>query len=158
MTTIHLTIFIAAPIERVFDLSRSIDLHKKTMMDSREEAVAGVTSGLIEQGQTVTWKARHLFKTRYLKSKITEMVRPTSFVDEQVSGDFKSFRHLHHFRTIQNGTLMTDVFDFKSPYGKLGALFNQLYLKRYLTKLMEHRNQVIKEYAETEKWKFILEK
>ena len=127
-------------------------------MDSREEAVAGVTSGLIELGQTVTWKARHLLKTRYLKSKITSMIRPYSFVDEQVSGDFQSFRHEHHFRTVENGTLMIDVFDFKTPYGKLGLLFNNLYLKRYLTRLMEQRNHIIKQYAETDRWKFILEK
>ena len=88
MTTIHLTTFIAAPIERVFDLSRSIDLHKRSMIDSIEEAIAGVTSGLIELGQTVTWKAKHLLKTRYLKSKITAMDRPNSFVDEQVSDPF----------------------------------------------------------------------
>ena len=158
MTTIHLTTFIAAPIERVFDLSRSIDLHKRSMIDSNEEAIAGVTSGLIELGQTVTWKAKHLLKTRYLKSKITEMDRPNSFVDEQVSGDFQSFRHEHHFKAVQNGTFLIDVFEFKSPYGKIGLVFSQLYLKRYLTKLMERRNEIIKQYAETERWKFILEK
>ena len=158
MTTIHLTTFIAAPIERVFDLSRSIDLHKRSMIESGEEAIAGVTSGLIELDQTVTWKAKHLLKTRYLKSKITAMERPNSFVDEQVSGDFKSFRHEHHFKAVKNGTFMIDIFEFKSPYGKIGLVFSELYLKRYLTKLMERRNEIIKEYAETERWKFILEK
>ena len=158
MTTIHLTIFIEAPIERVFDLSRSIDLHKRTMINYREEAIAGTVSGLIELDQTVTWKAHHLFKTRYLKSKITSMNRPHSFIDEQVSGDFHSFRHEHHFKKVKNGTLLIDIFNFKTPYGKLGVFFNEFYLKRYLTKLLERRNQIIKEYAESEKWKFILEK
>ena len=158
MTPIHLTIFIAAPIERVFDLSRSIDLHKRTMVNNREEAVAGTISGLIELDQTVTWKARHLFKTRYLKSKITAMNRPHSFVDEQISGDFHSFRHEHHFKAVKNGTFLIDIFNFKSPYGKLGSVFSDLYLKRYLTQIMERRNRIIKEYAESEKWKFILEK
>src|SRR5687768_14643704 len=158
MTTIHLTIFINAPIERVFDLSRSIDLHKRSMSHTNEEAVAGVTSGLIELGQTVTWKAKHLLKTRYLKSKITEMDRPNSFVDEQVSGDFQSFRHEHHFKAVKNGTFLIDIFHFTSPYGKIGLVFNELYLKRYLTKLMERRNEMIKHYAESDKWKFILQK
>jgi ligand-binding SRPBCC domain-containing protein len=158
MPTIHLTTFVAAPTERVFDLCRSIDLHRKSMAHTSEEAVAGTTSGLIGLDETVTWKAKHLLKTRVLKSKIVSMNRPLSFTDEMMSGDFKSLRHEHHFKRIDNGTLLIDLFHFESPYGGLGKLANQLFLTRYLRKLLEERNQVIKEYAETEKWKFILEK
>jgi ligand-binding SRPBCC domain-containing protein len=156
MPTIHLTTFIAAPVERVFDLSRSIELHRKSMSHTREEAIAGTTSGLIELNETVTWKAKHVFKTRILKSKISAMNRPLAFTDEMVDGDFRSLKHEHHFKTIQNGTLVIDLFHFETPYGTLGKLVNQLFLTKYLHKLLEERNQVIKEYAESEKWTFIL--
>lgn len=156
MPTIHLTIFVAAPIERVFDLCRSIDLHRKSMAHTGEEAVAGTTSGLIGLDETVTWKAKHLWKTRVLKSKIVAMKRPFSFTDEMVNGDFKSLRHDHHFKAIDNGTLLIDLFTFEAPYGQLGRLANQLFLTRYLKNLLESRNNIIKEYAETEKWKSIL--
>ena len=156
MTTIHLTTFIEAPIDRVFDLSRSIDLHKKSMSHTGEEAIAGTTSGLIEVDQTVTWKAKHLMKTRFLKSKVTSMNRPFSFTDEQIAGDFKNYRHEHHFKQVKNGTIVIDFFHFETPYGKAGQVFNKIYLKRYITNLIEQRNHVIKEYAESEKWKFIL--
>jgi ligand-binding SRPBCC domain-containing protein len=158
MPIIHLTTFVAAPIERVFDLCRSIDLHRKSMAHTDEEAVAGTTSGLIELNETVTWKARHLWKTRVLKSKITAMKRPLSFTDEMMGGDFKSMKHEHHFKAIDNGTLLIDVFNFEAPYGQLGRLVNQFFLSRYLKNLLELRNNVIKEYAESEKWKFILNK
>ena len=158
MPTIHLTTFVAAPAERVFDLCRSIDLHRKSMAHTGEEVVAGTSSGLIELDETVTWKAKHLLKTRILKSKITAMKRPFSFTDEMVDGDFKSLRHEHHFKTIDNGTLVIDLFNFESPYGQLGRLANQIFLTRYLENLLELRNKVIKEYAESEKWKFILNK
>ena len=158
MAIIHLTTFIAAPIERVFDLCRSIDLHKRSMSHIREEAIAGITSGLIEMDQTVTWRAKHLGKIRILKSKITAMNRPHMFVDEQVVGDFKNFRHEHHFKSVNNGTIMIDLFNFTTPYGKAGVFFNHLYLKRYLCNLLEKRNAVIKQYAESEKWTFILNK
>ena len=158
MPTIHLTTFVAAPPDRVFDLARSIDLHRKSMAHTGEEAIAGTTSGLIAIDETVTWKAKHLMKTRVLKSKITAMERPLSFTDEMVSGDFKSLKHEHHFKKIENGTLLIDLFSFESPYGGLGRLANQFYLTRYLKNLLEIRNQSIKEYAESEKWKFILNK
>jgi len=158
MPTIHLTTFVAAPAGRVFDLARSIDLHRKSMAHTGEEAIAGTTNGLIGLNETVTWKARHLRKTRILKSKITAMNPPLSFTDEMVQGDFKSLRHEHHFKQIGNGTLLIDLFTFESPYGGLGKLAERLFLTRYLKNLLETRNKVIKDYAESEKWKFILDK
>jgi ligand-binding SRPBCC domain-containing protein len=158
MPSIHLTTFIAAPAERVFDLCRSIDLHRKSMAHTNEEAIAGTTSGLIEAGDTVTWKAKHFYKTRILKSKITAMTRPLSFTDEMVSGDFSSLKHDHHFKSIGNGTLLIDLFDFESPWGVLGKWANSLFLTNYMKGLLEQRNKIIKEYAESEKWKFVLDK
>ncbi|HTE11849.1 MAG TPA: SRPBCC family protein [Chitinophagaceae bacterium] len=158
MPTIHLTTFIAAPVERVFDLSRSIDAHKKSLAHTNEQAIAGTVSGLIKQDETVTWKAKHLGKIRVLKVKISSMQTPQSFTDELVNGDFKQMKHEHHFKSIQNGTLMIDLFSFESPYGTAGKIANYVFLKRYLRKLLERRNLAIKEFAETDKWKFLLNK
>jgi ligand-binding SRPBCC domain-containing protein len=158
MPTIHLTTFIAAPADRVFDLARSIDLHKKSMSHTNEEAVAGTTMGLINLNESVTWKAKHLMKIRILKSQITAMDRPNSFTDEMRQGDFKSMKHQHHFKQIENGTLMIDILEFESPYGGIGRVFNSIYLTRYMQNLIEQRNQVIKEYAEGSKWQGILQK
>jgi ligand-binding SRPBCC domain-containing protein len=156
MSKIHLTTFIAAPIERVFNLSRSINLHKISTAKTKEDAIAGVTTGLINLDETVTWQAKHLFKTRQHTSKITAMETPVSFVDEMIKGDFKSFRHQHFFKTVDNGTIMIDILEFESPYGTIGKIFNAVYLKKYLEKFLIKRNAVIKEYAETTKWKAIL--
>jgi ligand-binding SRPBCC domain-containing protein len=158
MPTIHLTTFIAAPAERVFDLARSIDLHKKSMVHTSEQAVAGTTAGLIEQDETVTWKAKHVFKTRILRVRVTQMKKPEGFTYELADGDFTSLKHVRHFKQVQNGTLLIDLLSFEIPYGALGKLANRLYLTNYLKKLLEHRCAVIKEYAQSEKWKFILNK
>ena len=158
MPTIHLTTFVAAPAQRVFDLARSIDLHRKSMAHAGEVAIAGCTSGLIGLNETVTWKAKHLRRVRILKSKITAMNPPLSFTDEMVDGDFKSLRHEHHFKRIDNGTLLIDIFTYEAPYGSLGRLADRLFLTNYMKGLLEMRNKTIKEYAESDKWKFILEK
>ncbi len=156
MPTIHLTTFIAAPIERVFDLARSIDLHKKSMAHTREEAVAGVTTGLVNLNDTVTWKGKHLGKTRIFKSRITALQKPVLFSDEMAEGDFKSFHHEHHFKQVENGTIMIDIMKFEAPYRNLGKLFCKLYLTNYMRKMIEMRNRVIREYAEGDKWKYLM--
>ena len=128
------------------------------MAHTNEQAVAGTVSGLIKQDETVTWKAKHLGKMRFLKVKISSMITHQSFTDELIEGDFKEMKHEHHFKPIKNGTLMIDLFSFESPYGSIGKFVNYVYLKRYLRKLLEQRNLAIKEYAETDKWKFMLNK
>ena len=156
MPQIHLTSFISAPIERVFDLGRSITLHHISMESTNEKAIAGVTSGLISENETVTWQARHLFKTRYFTSRIAKMNKPSVFIDEMLKGDFKSFRHEHHFKAAANGTIMIDIIDFETPYGFWGRIANDLFLRSYIEKFLLKRNAVIKDYAETQKWKAIL--
>ena len=156
MSHIHLTTFIKAPVERIFDLSRSIALHKISTAGTNEKAIAGTTSGLLGKGESVTWQAKHLFKIRQFTSKITEMQSPVLFVDEMTKGDFKSFRHGHHFKKVDNGTIMIDLVDFESPYGVLGKAVNSLFLKKYMENFLQKRNSIIKEYAESTKWKVIL--
>ncbi len=156
MPKIHLTSFIAAPIQRVFDLSRSISLHQISTASTNEKAIAGTMNGLINKNETVTWQAKHLFKTRQFTSKITEMQAPDFFIDEMVKGDFVSFHHQHHFKAAENGTIMIDLISFESPYGVIGKIANSIFLTTYIKKFLIKRNAVIKDYAETQKWKPIL--
>jgi ligand-binding SRPBCC domain-containing protein len=156
MPTIHLTTFIAAPVHVVFDLSRHIGLHKQSMSQYKEEAVAGTRFGLIENNDTVTWKAKHLFKNRYLRVKITGMQKPDQFTDVQIEGDFKIMKHEHHFKPCENGTIMIDLFYYEVPYGAFGKMFDSIYLFNYMTRLLQKRNKAIKEFAESEKWKRLL--
>jgi len=95
MPLIHLTTFIEAPVERVFDLSRSIQLHKEAMKQHKEEAVAGTRFGLIEKDETVTWKAKHLGFYFTMTSRISAMKIPVYFIDEMVKGPFKRLHHQH---------------------------------------------------------------
>ena len=148
MPKIELTTIINAPIETCFDLARSIDVHIESTKQTGEQAVAGRTSGLIELGETVTWRAKHFGMWQTLTSEITDFDKPNFFADELVKGAFKSFRHEHYFLARNGQTLMKDVFIFESPYGILGRLFNRMVLTKYMTSLLIKRNGVIKAVAE----------
>src|SRR5436305_757280 len=112
MPTIRLETIIKASPERCFDLSISVDLHQNSMSHTGERAVAGVTSGLLELGDTVTWEAKHFGIRQHLTSRISEYDRPHRFVDEMVQGIFKKIWHLHEFHPCNDGTWMIDVFEF----------------------------------------------
>jgi ligand-binding SRPBCC domain-containing protein len=59
---------------------------------------------------------------------------------------FKRFDHDHSFAQNDDGTQMTDVFDYTSPLGILGRMADQLFLARYMKRLLEERNATINEY------------
>ena len=156
MPIIHLTTFISAPVERVFDLSRNISLHKISMEHTGEQAIAGTTSGLINIDDTVTWKGKHLYKTRFFTSKITEMKPFEKFTDKMIKGDFLSFQHEHFFKPAKNGAIIIDIINFETPYGIIGSFVNKFWLTSYLEKLIIRRNEVIKQYAVSDKWMAVL--
>ena len=156
MPKIELHTEIKADRNIVFDLSRSIDLHKISTKHTNEEAIAGKMSGLIAMSESVTWRAKHFGVYQKLTSKITQYNRPNYFVDEMVKGAFSEFKHEHHFTESNGVTTMTDFFYYKSPLGLLGKLADKLFLKKYMIELLTKRNLIIKEFAESEKWKEVL--
>ncbi|MET7029903.1 SRPBCC family protein [Sediminicola luteus] len=158
MPRIELRTYIKADKNIVFDLSRSIDLHKISTEHTNEEAIDGVTEGLIGLNETVTWRAKHFGIYQTLTSKVTEFSRPKLFTDEMVKGAFKNFKHVHQFYDLDDGTELIDVFEYQSPLGLLGSLADKLFLKQYMTGLLLKRNETIKEFAESEKWREVLPK
>lgn len=156
MPTIRIETRINANKNIVFDLSRSIDLHKISTHQTNEEAIAGVTSGLIEKNESVTWRAKHFGFYQTLSAKITEFQKPDYFVDEMQKGIFKRFKHEHIFEEANGQTLMIDLFDYESPLGILGKIADKVFLENYMKTFLEKRNEIIKEFAETDKWKEVL--
>lgn len=152
MTVIELTTMILAPGERVFDLARSIDAHQDSAGPTHERAIAGVTSGLIGMGDEVTWEARHFGIRQRLTVRITAFDRPLHFQDIMIAGAFKSMVHNHEFLEDSGGTEMRDRFEFESPFGFLGGMANRLFLKAYMRRFLERRNQILKHLAESTEW------
>ncbi|MCO4276463.1 SRPBCC family protein [Pseudarthrobacter sp. HLT3-5] len=129
----------ALPRERLFDLAHSMEAHVDSQKAAGERAVGGVTSGLIGDGQEVTWQARHFGLPLRMTSRVTALEFPASFTDEQVRGPFKTFRHVHEFEATATGSIMTDRVEFTAPLGILGRLVEVLVLRRYLQRLITER-------------------
>jgi ligand-binding SRPBCC domain-containing protein len=137
-TTFTLVTRAAVDREALFDESLSIDAHVDSMAASAEQAVAGVTRGRIGLGESVTWRARHFGVRFTMTSRITALHRPARFVDEQVRGPFRLFRHEHEFRVEGAETVMTDTLTLASPV--FGMLAERLILAPYLRRLIARRN------------------
>ena len=150
MPTIRLETSIDASAERCFDVSLNVDVHRQSTAHTHERAVAGVTSGVMKLGDTVTWEAVHFGLKQHLTSKITLYERPHRFIDEMVKGAFQEMIHLHEFVPQPTGTIMIDTFTFRAPFGPLGRLAETLVLTRYMKELLLTRNRYLKQIAEAD--------
>lgn len=148
MPTIRTETYIHASLERCFDLSLSVDLHRHSVAHTHERPVAGVTSGVMKLGDTVTWEAVHFGIKQHLTSKITAYERPYRFTDEMIRGAFQEIMHIHEFDPQPLGTLMIDLFTFRAPLSILGRLAEMLVLTRYMKGLLLTRNRYLKQAAE----------
>lgn len=156
MPTIEVLTHINAPQERCFQLALSVDLHTISASQTQEEIIGDIRTGVLQPGDSVTFRARHFGVWQTLASKITEYTSPVYFCDEMQQGAFKRMRHEHHFEAHGSGTIMRDVFEFVSPLGWLGRVVDALVLKRYLRRFLAERGRVVKHYAETEAWRDVL--
>ena len=153
MPVIRLITVIQAPQERVFDLARSIDAHQDSSGGTEERAVAGVRTGLIGMNDEVTWEARHLGVRQRLTVRITAFDRPRHFQDVMISGAFTSMVHDHEFAARPDGTLMSDRFEFESPFGIFGRIADSVRLTAYMQRFLVQRNGILKQLAESGDWR-----
>lgn len=157
MIELHERTVINAPVERCFDLARSIEVHLLGNTHWGEQATAGTRTGLIGLGESVTWRARHFGIRQHLTSAITAFDPPGYFQDTMQRGAFRSMQHDHHFRALPSTdgplTEMLDDFRFSAPLGPLGWLAERLVLRRYMQALLTERNAIIKQVAESDEWR-----
>lgn len=149
MPVIYLETLIDAPLQTCFDYARNVEAHMKSTEQTKEKAIAGVTNGLMREGDTVTWEATHFGIKQRLTAEITGMSEPDWFIDEMTKGAFKWFVHTHRFEDLGGVTLMVDQFAYKAPFGILGNLANVCFLKKYMKSLLEKRASELKKMAET---------
>ena len=113
-----------------------------------EEPNAGRMSGLCELDDTITWRATHLGIRQKLTVRITQFDRPHYFEDIMLKGAFKSMKHQHYFEEKNGITIMKDKLEYSVPFGFIGKIFDAIYLKKYMTRFLLTRNEVLKSVAE----------
>lgn len=96
------------------------------------------------QGMIINYNVRPLLNlpTEWV-TEITHVEEGAYFVDEQRVGPYKMWHHQHHISPVDEGVLMKDVVSYAPPLGFLGAIANQLVIRRKLKEIFDFRFQVL---------------
>ena len=79
------------------------------------------------------------------RTRIETFEAPVRFVDVQLAGPYRTWRHVHEFQDAPGGTLVTDRVDYALPFGFLGALVHRLFVRRALKRIFDYRQQRLAE-------------
>jgi len=152
--TVQVRTTINAPIERVFDLVRSADLHVASAISTQERIVGGISSGLFELGDHVTFEGRHLGVRQRLTARVVELDKPRYMRDEMVHGAFRTLVHHHRFAREPGDAaiIMEDELTFDAPFGPVGRLAERVVIGRHLRRFLEQRNAYVRRVAEGDEW------
>jgi hypothetical protein len=149
MGHVIVTTTIQAPAGVCFDAALDVSVHVASAAFSGERLVEpGKLEGHLELGNLVCFEGRHLWVRQRFCARITEVVRPSRFVDEMVSGVFKSLRHVHEFEAADGGTIMRDTLAWEAPLGILGQIADVLFLERHMRWFVETKQSHMKRIVE----------
>jgi ligand-binding SRPBCC domain-containing protein len=76
-------------------------------------------------------------------TEITQVKELQYFVDEQRVGPYSIWHHEHHLKATPQGVLMEDIVSYLPPFGILGTLANNLFIKKQLQQIFDFRFQAV---------------
>lgn len=79
------------------------------------------------------------------RTQIESFTPGEQFIDVQVRGPYKLWRHTHTFRDVDGGTELGDRVEYALPLGPLGRLAHALIVKRQLRTIFDYRTRVMTE-------------
>ena len=149
--TLRDQILIAAPIDRCFRLSTSIEVVALTLAMRPTEGKLG---GMIAANDRLLWRGWKFGLPQLHETLITGFEEPTFFQDTMGRGRFATFQHDHHFTPANDGsTLLQDELRFSMPLGWAGELVGAAIMVPHIKALLRRRFALLKRLAESDEWK-----
>ena len=96
------------------------------------------------EGQIITYKVM-IFPNIWVPwvTEISHVKEGSSFVDQQLSGPYKLWHHLHTFEEHPEWVLMTDLVHYSIGFSLLGEIPHRLLVKEKLKRIFQFRREAI---------------
>lgn len=135
--------FVPLPIERVFPFFAAAENLERITPSLLRFSILTPLPIEMRQGAHIDYRLRLLGIPFGWKTRITVWDSPHEFVDEQISGPYRVWRHRHRFRSVDGGTEIDDRVDYALPLSPVGEVALPL-VKRQLAAIFRHRRQAVR--------------
>ena len=135
--------FVARPLEEVFRFFSDAGNLQRITPAYLDFQILTPRPIEIRPGTLLDYRLKwHGFPIRW-RTRILEWNPPHSFVDLQLKGPYRLWRHTHTFHAGNGGTRMVDTVDYALPLGLLGELAHTLKVRKDVEGIFEYRRQSI---------------
>jgi ligand-binding SRPBCC domain-containing protein len=136
---------IPGTIEKVWDfISSPHNLKKISPSYMGFEITSNNLPEKMYPGMIISYKVSPLLGIKLTwVTEITHVKEKEFFVDEQRVGPYSMWHHQHKIEPIENGVLMSDIVTYKPPFGILGQVSNQLFIKSQLERIFNFRETAL---------------
>ena len=98
----------------------------------------------ISEGTIIDYRLRLFGVPFRWRTQIVQWQPHGRFIDEQIRGPYRSWRHLHTFAECETGTRMTDRVEYRLPFEPVGTLALPL-VRRQLDRIFRYRANTIRQ-------------
>lgn len=100
-------------------------------------------TGAVQSGTTIGYKLKvHALPIHWL-TLIEHWEPPRRFIDVQLKGPYKIWKHEHRFESLGDKTIMYDTVEYALPFGILGQLAHSLLVKKDVQSIFDYRTEAI---------------
>ena len=97
----------------------------------------------MQEGTLIDYRLRLFAVPLSWRARIMDWKPPAGFVDEQVRGPYRLWRHAHRFYDFEGGTVIEDTVHYRLPLGPLGDLFHPL-VRLQLRRIFRFRQSTVR--------------
>ena len=140
---------ISAPVSEVFEFITNLERLPPTLAPDLAVDFPNGVPQIAEHAEFPLVYSRLGVNARVVL-RVEELTTNERFAYRQVSGVFKSWQHVQTVREHDaKTTLLTDFVDFKLPLGILGAIFDDLVIRKDMQRILNARLARIDDYFVT---------
>ncbi|QDU49277.1 SRPBCC family protein [Gimesia panareensis] len=137
-------IFVPHPLQDVFDFFAQPENLEKITPSWLNFRIITPRPISMQAGTLIDYQLKlHGIPLRW-RTEITEWIPLVRFVDTQLKGPYRTWRHTHTFAGQDNGTLVQDHVIY-SVYG--GALINRLFVQKDVERIFQYRLDQLKNFT-----------
>ena len=135
--------FIARPLDEVFAFFSDASNLGLITPDWLHFSILTPRPIAMQAGTLIDYQIKLFRVPMRWRTRIDSFDPPHQFVDTQVRGPYKLWRHTHEFTAADGGTLVTDRVEYQLRLGPIGWLAHKVFVGRTLERIFEHRAETI---------------